>query len=327
MGGSVIKEFLVSLGIKIDKEGFKGIASALNGTSSQLNNVGNSVNDLQGDLKNLNNTGKKVTEGIQNIGKVFQNVVKGIANGIKMITNAIKGIFGFIGGIVKTVLSPLKKAIEGIKNGFKSIVNLAKEDLAFQTLARKMMLPLKVARRMTIALETLGASIEDIHLNPELFENYKRLMEDSKKFEGNLDFKEQMKSMRNFLFEFARLRQYFRYGAYAIADGFLRAFGLPLKKVTEWLQNLNKNLIGNFNKISATVERYTKPIADFFVILFKEGKKAFEGLGENAKSFINDLINLFVGAENPLSILLGLLEDFQTITLQVTDLIIIHKFN
>ena len=51
MGGSVIKEFLVSLGIKIDKEGFKGISSALNGTSSQLNNVGNSVNGLQ---KNLN---------------------------------------------------------------------------------------------------------------------------------------------------------------------------------------------------------------------------------------------------------------------------------
>ena len=310
MGGSVIKEFLVSLGIKIDKEGFKGIASALNGTSSQLNNVGNSVNNLQGDLKNFNNTGKKTAEGIQNIGKVVQNVVKGIANGIKMITNAIKGIFGFIGGIVKATLTPFKKAIEGIKNGFKSIVNLAKEDLAFQTLARKMMLPLKVARRMTIALETLGASIEDIHLNPELFENYKRLMEDSKTFEGNLDFKEQMKSMRNFLFEFARLRQYFRYGAYAIADGFLRAFGLPLKKVTEWLQNLNKNLIGNFNKISATVEKYTKPIADFFVILFKEGKKAFEGLGQETKGFINGFIEMFTTAKNPIAVLLGMLEDF-----------------
>lgn len=310
MGGSVIKEFLVSLGIKIDKEGFKGISSALNGTSSQLNNVGNSVNGLQKNLNNLTNTGKKVVEGIQNIGKVFQTVVKGIANGIKMITNAISGIFGFIGGIVKATLSPFKKAIEGIKNGFKSIVNLAKEDLAFQTLARKMMLPLKVTRQMTIALETLGASIEDIHLNPELFENYKRLMEDSKTFEGNLDFKEQMKSMRNFLFEFARLRQYFRYGAYAIADGFLRAFGLPLKKVTEWLQNLNKNLIGNFNKISATVERYTKPISDFFVILFKEGKKAFEGLGTETKGFINSLIEMFTTAKNPISVLLGMLEDF-----------------
>ena len=310
MGGSVIKEFLVSLGIKIDKEGFKGISSALNGTSSQLNNVGNSVNGLQKNLNNLTNTGKKVVEGIQNIGKVFQTVVKGIANGIKMITNAISGIFGFIGGVVKATLSPFKKAIEGIKNGFKSIVNLAKEDLAFQTLARKMMLPLKVTRQMTIALETLGASIEDIHLNPELFENYKRLMEDSKTFEGNLDFKEQMKSMRNFLFEFARLRQYFRYGAYAIADGFLRAFGLPLKKVTEWLQNLNKNLIGNFNKISAIVERYTKPISDFFVILFKEGKKAFEGLGTETKGFINSLIEMFTTAKNPIAILLGMLEDF-----------------
>ncbi len=310
MGGSVIKEFLVSLGIKIDKEGFKGISSALNGTSSQLNNVGNSVNGLQKNLNNLTNTGKKVVEGIQNIGKVFQTVVKGIANGIKMITNAISGIFGLIGGVIKATLSPFKKAIEGIKNGFKSIVNLAKEDLAFQTLARKMMLPLKVTRQMTIALETLGASIEDIHLNPELFENYKRLMEDSKTFEGNLDFKEQMKSMRNFLFEFARLRQYFRYGAYAIADGFLRAFGLPLKKVTEWLQNLNKNLIGNFNKISATVERYTKPISDFFVILFKEGKKAFEGLGTETKGFINSLIEMFTTAKNPIAILLGMLEDF-----------------
>lgn len=310
MGGSVIKEFLVSLGIKIDKEGFKGISSALNGTSSQLNNVGNSVNGLQKNLNNLTNTGKKVVEGIQNIGKVFQTVVKGIANGIKMITNAISGIFGLIGGVIKATLSPFKKAIEGIKNGFKSLVNLAKEDLAFQTLARKMMLPLKVTRQMTIALETLGASIEDIHLNPELFENYKRLMEDSKTFEGNLDFKEQMKSMRNFLFEFARLRQYFRYGAYAIADGFLRAFGLPLKKVTEWLQNLNKNLIGNFNKISATVERYTKPISDFFVILFKEGKKAFEGLGTETKGFINSLIEMFTTAKNPIAVLLGMLEDF-----------------
>ena len=310
MGGSVIKEFLVSLGIKIDKEGFKGISSALNGTSSQLNNVGNSVNGLQKNLNNLTNTGKKVAEGIQNIGKVFQTVVKGIANGIKMITNAISGIFGLIGGVIKATLSPFKKAIEGIKNGFKSIVNLAKEDLAFQTLARKMMLPLKVTRQMTIALETLGASIEDIHLNPELFENYKRLMEDSKTFEGNLDFKEQMKSMRNFLFEFARLRQYFRYGAYAIADGFLRAFGLPLKKVTDWLQNLNKNLIGNFSKISSTIQFWTKPIADFFGIMFKEGVKAFEGLGKETKGFIDSLIKMFTTAENPIAFVLAMLDDF-----------------
>ena len=310
MGGSVIKEFLVSLGIKIDKEGFKGISSALNGTSSQLNNVGNSVNGLQKNLNNLTNTGKKVAEGIQNIGKVFQTVVKGIANGIKMITNAISGIFGLIGGVIKATLSPFKKAIEGIKNGFKSIVNLAKEDLAFQTLARKMMLPLKVTRQMTIALETLGASIEDIHLNPELFENYKRLMEDSKTFEGNLDFKEQMKSMRNFLFEFARLRQYFRYGAYALADGFLRAFGLPLKKVTDWLQNLNKNLIGNFSKISSTIQFWTKPIADFLGIMFKEGVKAFEGLGKETKGFIDSLIKMFTTAENPIAFVLAMLDDF-----------------
>ena len=335
MGGNVVKEFLVSLGIKLDETGFKRMSSALNGTSDQLENLSDSVNGLQGDLKKTTEEGKKsseegkkqatglqksllllqttfgkIGESIQKVGKVFTTVLKAITTGVKMVTNAISGIFGFIGGVVKACVSPLAKAVEGIKTGFKHLVLLAKEDLAFQTLARKMMLPLKVARRMTIALETLGASIEDIHLNPELFQNYKQLMEDSKTFENSLDFKEQMKSMRALMFEFSRLRQYFRYSAYAIADGFLRAFGIPLKKITEWFNGLNKNLIGNFHKISATVERYTKPISDFFVILFKEGKKALEGLGTNTKGVVKDIVEMFTTAKNPIALLLGMLEDF-----------------
>ena len=289
MAGNIIKEFLVSLGVKVDKEGFKGISSA---------------------LKGINVTTLALGATFKAVGNTITNVFKGIAAGIKMIKNAISGILGFIGGMVKTVMTPLTKAFEGIKTGFKHIVHLAKEDLAFQTLARKMMLPLKVARRMTIALDTLGASIQDIHLNPELFQNYKKLMEDSKYFESNVDFKEQMKSMRALMFEFARLKQYFRYGAYAIADGFLRAFGLPLKKVTEWFQNLNKNLIGNFNKISSTIHFWTKPIADFFGIMFKEGVKAFEGLGKETKGFIDSLIKMFTTAENPIAFVLAMLDDF-----------------
>lgn len=95
------------------------------------------------------------------------------------------------------------------------MAHVADADLDMQVFARRMYLSVDAARKMKMATDALGYSIEDIVWGPpELAERYRQLIKDQNKMLaalGGADFEKQMRNLRDVRFEFTRLGIEMRY--------------------------------------------------------------------------------------------------------------------
>ncbi len=155
MIGELIKEYLIGLGVQIDKPGF-----------SEMNNT------------------------IQSTTTIVEKATGSWA------TNFIKA-----SGIITTAIASITTAMVGLMR------TTAQQDLELEKFARRMMISKDGAWEMKKAIDALGESVADIVITPELMDRYKTLVNDGRQMRIGSDFKETMKSFRDLMFEFTRLKQ------------------------------------------------------------------------------------------------------------------------
>lgn len=195
MAGNLIQEYLVGLGVKIDRPGF-----------NELNNT-------------INTTTRTIEAATSGWRREFT-----AAAGV--VTASLAGITTAVGGLMK---------------------NVADQDLAMEKLARNMMVSKDAAWEMKKATDALGESINDIAITPELMERYQKLIADGKNMKVGGDFAQTMRSFRDLMFEFTRLKQEVSYAMTWVGYYLLKYLNRPLSEAQAKFRSFNDMFIRNMS--------------------------------------------------------------------------------
>ena len=233
MIGEMIKEYLVGLGVQIDKPGF---------------------NELDTTIKTTSNT-------------------------IQSATGAWAANFVKAGSIMATSLASITTAVGGL------MVATANQDLAMEKYARSMMLSKDAAWEMKKATDALGESVADIVITPELMDRYKALVNDGKQMKVGGDFSQTMKSFRDLMFEFTRLKQEVSYAMSWVGYYLLKYLNKPLQEAKENFKSFNDSFIRNMSTWTEKAARYLVYIINIAIHFWDLIKGVTKGVYELWSAF------------------------------------------
>ncbi|MDQ0202475.1 phage tail tip lysozyme [Pectinatus haikarae] len=232
MIGELIKEYLVGLGVQIDKPGFNQLDSTIKTTSGTIESA----------------TGSWA------------------ANFVKAST------------IIGTAVASVTTAVAGMMKA------AADQDLAMEKLSRRMMVSKDAAWEMKKATDALGESVSDIVITPELMNRYKQLVADGRQMKPGGDFQQTMKSFRDLMFEFTRLKQEVSYVMTWVGYYLMKYLNRPLQEAKENFKSFNDSFIRNMSVWTEKAARYLVYIINIgihFWDLIKGVTKSVYGLWES----------------------------------------------
>lgn len=116
-----------------------------------------------------------------------------------------------------------------------------------EKLARNMMVSKDAAWEMKKATDALGESINDIAITPELMERYQKLIADGKNMKVGGDFAQTMRSFRDLMFEFTRLKQEVSYAMTWVGYYLLKYLNRPLSEAQAKFRSFNDAFIRNMS--------------------------------------------------------------------------------
>lgn len=180
---------------------------------------------------------------------------------IKELDSGLKKVEGMVGK-TSSLGKNIAKAGGLIGGVFLSLVgsatalttSMAKQDQQMTTLGATMMVGKGQAMAMKSAVDALGASIDEIQVNPELRDQYTRLLQDGRRMmDSTGDYENAMRDMREVMFEFTRLKQEAEAALRWIAYYIIRDFAGPLNQVKATMRDINKWVIDNMPKITRDI--------------------------------------------------------------------------
>lgn len=165
---------------------------------------------------------------------------KALADTAAMVERRTAGMvksFATVGAAAVGAFSSIGLATVGLMD------KVADSEMGFQLYATKMYMSVDAAKRLKVATDALGYSIDEIAWNPELRQRFGALMSDQTTMQRGLggDYKDQMKYIRDVKFEFTRLRVEFEYLAMGVVKNLVKGFGssgdilAKLKQFNQWL--------------------------------------------------------------------------------------------
>jgi hypothetical protein len=168
---------------------------------------------------------------------------------------------------------------------------IAKGDLGYQLYAQHMYMSVDAAKKLKIATDALGYSINDISWNPELrsrFKELERIQTVMQASQGG-DFQANMRRIRDIRFEFTKFSVEGTYLLQNLANALFKSFGTGpddlLKKLKDWNEWIETHL----DEISDKITTYLNPILkDMWSIL-----KDLWSIGGDVTDVISDFLGLF----------------------------------
>jgi hypothetical protein len=182
---------------------------------------------------------KKAEEAVQRLDKGVASLLKG---------------FGAAAGVYASVAAGL----------YKFATASARQDLALENTARRLMTSKEQVRQYGNALKALGASIEDIQLSPELRADFSKLVSDGKRLALSGDYAKGAKEVRSFLFEAARLRQELGYALQWAGYHITKNLIEPFRQGRKSLADLNEAVIKRIPEFSANIGRIAGQVGQVF---------------------------------------------------------------
>lgn len=141
---------------------------------------------------------------------------------------------------------------------------VAKSDLGFQIMARRMFMTTDAAKQMKIGLDALGYSVEEVIWGPpELQHRYRQLIDDQKKLNSGLggsSFETEMRKIRDIEFEFTRLKVEAQYFVMGLTKALSKALTGDENGLLQKLRGWNEWLIKNIPELASRFSNYLVPI-------------------------------------------------------------------
>lgn len=188
----------------------------------------------------------------------FKGTLKRVEREVESHTSGITKLFV---GAAATIIGTYA-AIAGATIALME--HVAESDLGFQLYALRMYMSVDAAKKLKMATDALGHSLEEIAWNPELMAQYRQLIKDQERMQGGLgnDFERQMRAIRDVTTEITRLKLTAQYLMQGVTVNLARAFGLinpdgtdgpALVKLREWINSLQENLPGISSEIATNL--------------------------------------------------------------------------
>lgn len=150
---------------------------------------------------------------------------------------------------------------------------IAQADLGYKKYALRMYMGADAAKKMKIATDALGESLDDIAWIPELRGRYSELMKQQQAMMPGKGFESQMKYLRDIRFEFTRLKVEMTYGSQWIGQYLLKYLNSPIGNFYGWMQKLNDYL-------TAKMPVWTEKVARFLTVIINLGGSAYRVLSD-----------------------------------------------
>lgn len=214
----VLQEYLVSLGMNVDK-----------------------------------NALTKFNDTLKDLSRVIESATKGWTKAFVQASTAIAG-----------ALATVNAATAGLME------RMAKLDMEQKKFALHMYMNVDAAKKMKIATDALGESLEDIAWIPELRGRYKNLIGLQNQLAPPSSYGAEMRHIRDIVFEFTKLKVSLQYGAQWVAHYLFKYLSGPMERFYQWVQKVNHEI--NFN-----MPNWTEKVARWLAV--------FEDLGESAVKF------------------------------------------
>jgi hypothetical protein len=188
----------------------------------------------------------------------FSTDVPGYDKFQKSLQDASSTVTNNSSGMIRRVAEFESAAIGGFAAVGAAVINMADKaamaDQSYRLLALHMYTSVPVARQLKIALDTLGASLEDVMYDPELARRFHELVALQQQVGIPADFEKNMEKVRDLRQSFVNLYTFVdKYLMPMITNALVRIFG------------------GDMDKLQAKVEQWTEyliqhmpEIADYF---------------------------------------------------------------
>lgn len=160
-------------------------------------------------------------------------------------------------GVITGAIAAINTATIGL------IDNVARADMEYKKFALRMYMAEGQAKKLKIATDALGESIDDIAWIPELRQRYFSLMSQQGRIEQGMpgDFNTQMRQIRDLQFEFTKLKVNLTWGAQMI--GYQLSKALHIDDFEKWLRKINAYLEGKMPEWTKKVSDFITPIIQF----------------------------------------------------------------
>jgi hypothetical protein len=187
---------------------------------------------------------------------------------------------GFVaaGGAIVTALAAVGAGTVALAT------NVARQDLAFQIFARRMFIGTDAARKMKIALDSLGYSMEEIIWGPpELAERYRQLITDQTnmiKIMGGDTGERAFRKIRDIEFQFTRMGpELVIFSRKLTEDIIVKMFG-SMDNLENKLKGLNDWFQSNIPSIAAKITAVLVPAFEKFSVVVGAAYDKIVGIGQ-----------------------------------------------
>lgn len=194
----------------------------------------------------------------------FNEAMRKVTRAVNTLTQGMAGEGASPTVSVVKAAAAVVGALTAVAAGTVAMMDkVAEADLGYQLFARRMFMSTDAAKRLKIATDALGYSLEDIVWGPpEVQERMRQLMKDQKEMQAGLggeDFETQMRRIRDVRFEFTRLKVEVQYLGMAVVKSLSKALFGDETALLGKLQKFNQWLIDNIPRIANDISTHLAP--------------------------------------------------------------------
>jgi hypothetical protein len=239
----------------------------------------------------------------------FDRMARSIADmdsRVKLATGSMAANYAKAATTVVGTIASITAATVGLLD------RVSQADLGYQKLALRMYMNVDAAKRMKIATDALGESIEDIAYIPELRERYFRLIDEQRILERGFgepgNYEKDMRYLRDIRFEFQRLKVESVYAMQHIGSQILRNLRSPIGDVHQAFSKFN-------DWIRDHMPEWTEKVSGWLTTIVDIGPKVIQFL-KDFKIFFAPIAAYFAlgspmgRAITVITIMLALIQDF-----------------
>lgn len=252
----------------------------------------------------------------------FNNTLNKAKSAVTKLSDSAMDTTTSLGKMV-TGLSVVASAITAV--GFataKTIKSVADADMKYQVLAKDIWTTKENAKSLQLALDTMGAKLEDVAWIPELREQFMRLRTEMQELQTPADANNQLKYIRSIGYEWQSFMLKLKMLKEWVAYYLIKYLASPIERVRQGLKDINESLKMNMPSWGNKIAKALTIVVNLGMNLARFGKTAidtisrfFNMLPEGAQKIIKFIsiigmaikLNPFFAA---MSIMILLIDDF-----------------
>lgn len=206
----------------------------------------------------------------------FNNTLNKAKSAVTKLSDSAMDTTTSLGKMV-TGLSAVASAITAV--GFataKTIKSVADADMKYQVLAKDIWTTKENAKSLQLALDTMGAKLEDVAWIPELREQFMRLRTEMQELQTPADANNQLKYIRSIGYEWQSFMLKLKMLKEWVAYYLIKYLAGPIERVRQGLKDINESLKMNMPSWGNKIAKALTIVVNLGMNLARFGKTAID---------------------------------------------------